>query len=169
MRSALVATILLLAGLVSSAWASPPDRQAPEVRGPQALLQITTEDGVCYWDVSADDGLVRLPLKDSSLSAVLLSASFEGEELIVTLAEERQPLETVSLGRYALALGESNSVPVAVPGSPGKIRTLPWELRVVPGPARVAAGCCGCSIEKISCCPRTGHCLTCGTCGECCN
>jgi hypothetical protein len=131
------------------------------------VVEITSQDGVCYWSVSGDD-LIRMPVKDDRFAAILLSARFENDHVSVSLAGEREPLDTLLLGRYALSLGEQDGQSVAVDEIKTN-KTEAWQLRILkPGIGAALPGCCGCTFLKLQCCPHSGKCLDCGTCGSCC-
>ncbi len=168
-KTALFFTALWLPGTV---WAAPP-ALGSEVADPllddrsqtRAVLQIESEDGICLWSISGDDELIRLPLKSDRFGSVLVSARFDGDQLSVSLAGEKEPLSTVPFGTYSLSL---NGPPIAVEDL--KSRTAEgWKLRVLPpGTKGTITGCCSCSLLKINCCPNPGKCLGCSTCGQCC-
>jgi hypothetical protein len=164
----------LLLAAAAGATPIPPDPadKAEHLRAelipPRAVLQITREDGVCLWRISGDDELVRLPVKDERFGAILLSARFEDDHLLVTLAGEKEPLETLPLGRYTFSLGERDSQPLMVSELKSR-RSDAWQLKVVPPGTKAVVGCCSCPLVKLTCCPNYGKCLSCSNCGECCN
>ena len=115
---------------------------------PRAILQIKSEAGTCYWRVQGDDDLIRLPAQDDRFTNILLSARFDEEQLHLSIAGERGPLDTSSLGLFDLGL--KDGAPVAVnsfravkskgDGSPAGIGG--WELRVLPPQTKVdTTGC----------------------------
>ncbi|MFY9819982.1 MAG: hypothetical protein WAM82_01280 [Thermoanaerobaculia bacterium] len=154
--------------LASAAQAAPPDlADRADLAKTRAVVEITSQDGVCYWSVSGDD-LIRMPVKDDRFAAILLSARFENDQVSVSLAGEREPLDTVLLGRYALSLAERDGQQVPVDEIQTK-KTEAWKLRILkPGIGAAMPGCCACTFAKLACCPHTGKCLDCGTCGSCC-
>lgn len=172
---------ILLAGLaswlvlMSVTWAEakPPvlpgdeGEEETDLTPARAILQIKSEDGVCYWSISGNDELVRLPQQKGSFSAILLSARFVGDQLSVTLAGEDEPLETSVIGRYEFPLGLQDGSTANVPLLKGA-RAAEWELSVVPALEKALPGCCTCAVLKVSCCPKVGRCLDCGVCGSCC-
>jgi hypothetical protein len=134
---------------------------------PRAVVEIKSQDGVCYWSVSGDD-LIRMPVKDDRFAAILLSAKFENDQVAVSLAGEREPLDTVLLGRYALSLAERGGQTAEVDEIKTQ-KTEAWQLRILkPEIGAAMPGCCGCPLAKLQCCPHSGKCLDCGTCGSCC-
>jgi hypothetical protein len=153
-------------------WAAPPFRdvdERAELSPTRVVLQIATEDGVCLWRISGDDELVRMPLKDDRFGTVLLSAKFEGDQLSVSVAGEKEPLDTVPLGTYSFTLTGKDSPPIAVDALKKSRTAESWQLRALPpGAKSTIPGCCSCAMLKINCCPRAGKCLGCGSCGECC-
>lgn len=155
---------------MAEAPADAPGRE-PEVaagRGlaPHEVLQITTENGVCYLDLSAGaDGPIRMPLEKEGFPAVLISTRHEGETLIVTMAAESAELETEPAGRYEL-VGSDDFAQAEVPAAKSQ-PSVPWELRRLPA-AKAMPGCCSGSVAKIQCCPNAGKCLSCSTCGQGC-
>jgi hypothetical protein len=160
-------TALLLASVVQAAPAPPDLADRADLTKTRAVVEITSQDGVCYWSVSGDD-LIRMPVKDDRFAAILLSAKFENDQVAVSLAGEREPLDTVLLGRYAMSLGERGGQQVAV-GEIKTKKTEAWQLRVLkPESGEAMPGCCGCPLAKLQCCPHSGKCLDCGTCGSCC-
>lgn len=160
--------VLLLASAAMAAPA-PPDLadRARDLTKTRAVVEITSQDGVCYWSVSGDD-LIRMPVRDDRFAAILLSAKFEKDQVAVSLAGERDPLDTLLLGRYSLSLGEPDGQSVAVDEIQSK-KTEAWQLRILkPEIGKAMPGCCACSLFKLQCCPHSGKCLDCGTCGSCC-
>jgi hypothetical protein len=163
---------------LASAQETPRAEQRAEQRGSaveakepaRAVLQITSEAGVCYWSIAGDDDLVRLPqMKDDRFSAILLSARFDNDQLHLTMAGEATPLDTVSLGQVDLGLVDGSPVTV------DSIRALKsaakggWQLRVLPPHTKVdTSDCCSCGLTKLSCCPNKAYCMGCGVCGNCC-
>jgi hypothetical protein len=147
---------------------APPDfADGADLAKARAVVEITSDDGVCYWSISGDD-LIRMPVKDERFGAILLSAKFENDLVSVSLAGEREPLDTLLLGRYAFSRGESGGQTVAV-DEIKSTRNEAWRLRIIPpGTGKAMAGCCGCANFKVQCCPHSGKCLSCGGCGECC-
>ena len=148
---------------------------APNLLEPRAILEIKSEAGTCYWRIAGDDDLVRLPVQDERFSSILLSARFDQNQLHLTLAGERAPLDTYSLGQ--LDLGLKDGAPVAVSsfravkskmdGSPAG--TGGWEVRALPPHTKVdTSNCCSCGLVKLSCCPNANFCMGCGVCGSCC-
>ncbi len=142
---------------------------------PRAILQIQSEAGTCYWRIAGDDDLVRLPSQDERFSSILLSARFDQDQLHLTLAGERAPLDTASLGQ--LDLGLKDGAPVTVSSFRAvKSRmdgtsagTGGWEVRALPPNTKVdTSGCCSCGLAKLSCCPNKSYCIGCGVCGTCC-
>jgi len=182
MRNGITATVLgigILAFGNSMVRAQEPLRAGPqaesrrevlqEVGGTRALLQITSEAGVCYWSITGDDDLVRLPVKDEPFSSILLSARFENEQLHLSLAGERAPLDTTSLGQVALGLRDG--LPVKMESFQGQKSSSRggWQLRVIPPHTKVdTSNCCSCGITKLTCCPNANYCIGCGVCGSCC-
>jgi hypothetical protein len=154
--------------------ADPAGREPLENRA-RAILQIKSEAGTCYWRISGDDDLVRLPVQDDRFSSVLLSARFEGDQLHLALAGEHAPLDTTSLGQF-----DFNIVPDAAPVTVNSFRAVKtreggWELRALPPHSKVdTLNCCRCGIvaianlAKLSCCPNKNYCIGCGACGDCC-
>jgi hypothetical protein len=152
----------------------------------QATLEITSADGKWYVDLAALDlGPVRLPLLgDPRSSAILLSARSEGDKLILSLAAEKGELETSLIGRYELH--PAKGAPLAIPELESW-KTGAWTIRVV-HVGSTLPGCCSCTpafgparLETgakphghpeikppVQCCPNTGRCMGCGTCGTCC-
>ncbi len=180
-RRRIVAAALLALGalgLGGVAWAQESPRAEPqaEQRGTgvegsgsaRALLQITSEAGLCYWSIAGDDDLVRLPVQDERFSSILLSARFDNDQLHLSMAGERAPLDTSSLGQIELGLDGS---PVTVDSFSGLKSTSKggWQLRVIPPHTNVdTSNCCSCGIAKLSCCPKKNYCIGCGVCGDCC-
>ena len=157
----------LLAPVAQSAPAPPDPADRADLTTARAVLEITSDDGVCYWSLSGDD-LIRMPVKDDRFGSILLSAQFQNDQVSVALAGEREPLETLLLGRYTFALGEKPGQPLGVEEMKG-VKTEAWQLRLLrPGTGKALPGCCGCPMVKLQCCPHTGKCLDCGTCGTCC-
>jgi hypothetical protein len=171
LRKLLILVVFGLAAVPASGQeAAGPDPAvlADKFAKPKAILEITRDEGVCFWTLTGDDQLVRLPVENEPFKAVLLSANFEGDSLQVSLAGEDRPLETALLGRYLFSPLDTDSA--ATPDALAKgARSKPWQIRVVSAFTKALSGCCGCSLEKITCCPATGKCLTCGGCGTCCN
>lgn len=161
---------LLLASVLQAAPAPPglADRiDRADLTKTRAVVEITSQDGVCYWSVSGDD-LIRMPVKDDRFAAILLSAKFDNDQVSVALAGEREPLDTLLLGRYAMSLGERDAQQVAVDEIATK-KIEAWRLRILkPEIGASMPGCCGCPLLKLQCCPHSGKCLDCGTCGSCC-
>jgi hypothetical protein len=154
--------LMQLLAPVAQAASAPPDLTTV-----RAVLEITSDDGVCYWSLSGDD-LVRMPVKDDRFGSILLSAQFENDQVSVALAGEKEPLETLLLGRYVFALGERPGQPLRVEETKG-FKTEAWQLRLLrPEAGKALPGCCGCPMVKLQCCPHTGKCLDCGACGTCC-
>lgn len=170
LRNVLVLGAFGLAVLPASAQDEGPDAAtlAEKFAKPKAIVEITRDEGVCFWTVTGDDELVRLPVEGEPFKAVLLSANFEGDSLQVSLAGESQPLETALLGRYLFSPLDTDSAATPVTLAKGA-RSKPWQIRVVSGLTKASSGCCSCTLQKITCCPATGRCLTCGGCGSCCN
>jgi hypothetical protein len=159
--------LLLLASAAVAAPLPPDLADRADLTKTRAVVEITSQDGVCYWSVSGDD-LIRMPVKDDRFAAILLSARFENDQVAVSLAGEREPLDTLLLGRYSLSLGERDSQSVAVDEIQSK-KTEAWQLRILkPEIGKAFPGCCACSMFKLQCCPHSGKCLDCGTCGSCC-
>jgi hypothetical protein len=127
-----------LLGLGWTAGAQESPRAEPrELRGQdlsesaRAVLQIKSEAGICYWSITGDDDLVRLPVADERFPSILLSARFGEDQLHLTLAGERAPLDTSSLGQFDLGLLDGS--PVTVNGfRAAKAGNKGWELRVLP-------------------------------------
>jgi hypothetical protein len=163
---ALLATLLI--ARVAQAAPAPPDlADKADLATTRAVVEITSQDGVCYWRVSGDD-LIRMPVKDDRFASILLSAKFENDQVSVSLAGEREPLDTLLLGRDSWSLEERDGQPVAVDEIKTKT-TEAWQLRILkPGIGKSMPGCCGCTLLKLYCCPHAGKCLDCGTCGTCC-
>jgi hypothetical protein len=158
---------LLVASMAQAAPAPPDPAERTDLAKAKAVVEITSDDGVCYWSISGDD-LIRMPVKDDRFASILLSAKFENDQVSVSLAGEREPLDTVLLGRYAWSLGERGGQPVAVDEIKNK-KTEAWRLRILkPGTGAAMPGCCACTLAKLQCCPHSGKCLDCGTCGSCC-
>jgi hypothetical protein len=140
----------------------------------RAVVKIERPEGVCYWQVMGADALLRLPLKkDAGFGTLLLSAKLlKGSEVQLSVAGEREPLETTALGRFNL------SVKSAATGE--KDREDPqvrigdhalWKLSLISPGAFFkggVSGCCSCALYKVTCCPSAGSCMGCGTCGDCC-
>jgi hypothetical protein len=178
---------LALTGLVGgclSAWAQEAPRAGSRGAGvdasepvmePRAILQIKSEAGTCYWRVQGDDDLLRIPAQDDRFTNILLSARFDEDQLHLSIAGERGPLDTSSLGLFDLGLKDGAPVTVnsfravksRMDGSPAG--TGGWELRVLPPQTKVdTTGCCTCGLVKLSCCPNKAFCIGCGVCGSCC-
>src|SRR4029077_7989124 len=176
----LALTGLLIGGLSVRAQESPRGQQevggAPEpLMAPRAILQIKSEAGTCYWRVQGDDDLLRIPAQDERFTNILLSARFDEDQLHLSIAGERGPLETSSLGLFDLGLKDGAPVTVSsfravkskVDGSPAG--TGGWELRGLPPQTKLdTTGCCTCGLVKLSCCPNKAYCIGCGVCGSCC-
>ena len=182
--------ILLAAGLGQflggwTVWAQrpPQDEDAglrPALLHARAVLEIKSEAGVCFWTISGDNDLVRLPVGDERFGSILLSTHFEGADLQLTVAGESAPLQTTSLGHFDLAFDDK--VPVEVssfravksgPESGPEPRPEPrvrgWELRLHRPTEKVdTSGCCHCPPLKLACCPNHNWCMGCGACGTCC-
>jgi hypothetical protein len=158
---------LLLASMAQAAPAPPDLGEKADLTKTRAVLEITSQEGVCYWSISGDD-LIRMPVKDDRFESLLLSAKIENDQVSVALAGEREPLETLLLGRYAFSLGERAGQPLAI-DEMKSTKTEPWQLRILrPGTGKALPGCCACTLLKLQCCPHSGKCLDCGTCGTCC-
>gem|GEM_PF-2183305 len=158
---------LLLASMAMASPAPPDLAERADLARTRAVVEITSQDGVCYWSVSGDD-LIRMPVKDDRFASILLSAKFDNDQVSVSLAGEREPLDTVLLGRFAFSFGERDGQHVAV-DEVKSTRNEAWQLRIIPpGTEKALSGCCGCSNLKVNCCPKIGKCLVCGTCGDCC-
>jgi hypothetical protein len=167
-----MAKVAILAGALWLTQLLAPVAQAapapPDLTTARAVLEITTEDGVCYWSLWGDD-LVRMPVKDDRFGSILLSAKLENDQVSVALAGEREPLETLLLGRYVFALGERPGQPPLPIEEMKGAKDEVWQLRLLrPQAGKALPGCCGCPMVKLQCCPHTGKCLDCGTCGTCC-
>ncbi|HSS52690.1 MAG TPA: hypothetical protein VLX28_27430 [Thermoanaerobaculia bacterium] len=159
--------LLLLASVAMAAPAPPDLADRVDLAKTRAVVEITSQDGVCYWSVSGDD-LIRMPVKDDRFSSILLSAKFDNDQVSVSLAGEREPLDTLLLGRYAMSLGERDGQTIAVDEIKSK-KTEAWQLRILKPETKLAMpGCCGCPFLKLQCCPHIGKCLDCSTCGSCC-
>ncbi len=159
--------LLLLASAAIAAPVPPDLADRADLTKTRAVVEITSQDGVCYWSVSGDD-LIRMPVKNDRFAAILLSAKFENDQVAVSLAGEREPLDTLLLGRYSLSLAERDGRSVAVDEIQSK-KTEAWQLKILkPGTGKALPGCCGCPLVKLQCCPHVGKCLDCGTCGTCC-
>ena len=182
--------VLVLLGLGQlllgcTAWAQRPPRNEeeslrPELLHARAVLEIKSEAGVCYWTISGDEDLVRLPVEDESFSSILLSSHFKGSDLQLTVAGEGAPLQTTPLGQFDLGFDDSaptalnsfravklESASKGTPGrEPGK---RGWELRLHRNGDKVdTTNCCHCPIQKLACCPNPNFCISCGACGNCC-
>lgn len=152
----------------------PSSREALENRA-RAILQIKSEAGVCYWRISGDDDLVRLPVQDERFQAILLSARFDGDQMHLMLAGENAPLDTSALGQFDFNVSAESSSPVTVNSFRAvKAREGGWELRALSPHTKVdTLNCCSCGIvfaqlQKLSCCPNKNYCIGCGACGTCC-
>lgn len=133
-----------------------------------AVLEIKSNTGVCYWTIAGDGDLVRFPVKDESFESILVSARFDADELHVTLAGERSPLETAALGQYELGLKDGAPTKVSPFRNRGT-ESRDWVLRVVPPTEKVdTSNCCSCGLAKLKCCPAPNYCMGCGVCGDCC-
>ncbi len=153
------------------------ERIKEEIRT-RAVVKIERPEGVCYWQVMGNDSLLRMPVKESGFGALLFSAQIVGDKLQVSVAGENQPLETTLLGRYSLQYkGEGREA--AEKGVAADALRFgdrpPWNFAIMPTHDFFAlytksgiAGCCQCALYKVTCCPASGICMGCGTCGECC-
>jgi hypothetical protein len=143
---------------------------AAEVEEPvRAVVEIRSEEGRCFWSVSGDGELVRLPIEHEDYSALLLSTHFTDDQLLLTVAGEQKPLETTGLGTFILSLEGKAGGPVNVLQKSG---AAGWDIQLAPADPTTAPGvgqCCSCHGVRILCCPNTGKCLSCGSCGSCCN
>lgn len=168
-----------------TAWAQKPPRKEevelrPELLHARGVLEIKSEAGVCYWTISGDEDLVRLPVEDESFSFILLSSHFKGSDLQLTVAGERAPLQTTPLGQFDLGFDDSTPTTVnsfravksrseSEPTSGREPRTRGWELRFHRNGEKVdTTNCCHCPIQKLACCPNANFCMGCGVCGNCC-
>ncbi len=183
-------TFVILVGqfllLGCTAWAQRPSRTEetnlrPELLHARAVLEIKSTAGVCFWTISGDNDLVRLPIEDERFSAVLLSTNFEGPQLHLTMAGEGTPLEITPLGKVDLAFDASAPVTVdsfraaksRSESGQGPSEPEPtlrgWELRLLrPGDKVDTTNCCHCPPAKLACCPNANWCIGCGPCGTCC-
>lgn len=175
-QAALLSPLFLLLSSPIAAAERPP--QADEVAGaalelpPAGALQITTEEGVCYLDLSAGaDGPIRMPLEGEGLPAILVSTRRTEKGVVVTLAHERAELETEPIGKYELPLGDREGPGESAQATLPRLKTgraSTWALRLVSPVEKAMPGCCSCGAVKIQCCPYAGKCLSCSTCGQCC-
>lgn len=187
-------TVLLIVALFSSALcaASPPpgpardtkpqpaadmERIKEEIRT-RAVLKIERPEGICYWQIMGDS-LLRMPVKESGFGTLLFSAQIVGDKLQVSVAGENQPLETTLIGRYSLAFkGEAREGIEKAAITADALRfgeREAWRLGIMPTHDFFAlrtkggiAGCCTCVNYEVVCCPSSGICMGCGTCGDCC-
>jgi hypothetical protein len=166
--------VLGLGNLASAQDARPAEQRIEErhevTKSARAVLQISSEAGVCYWSIAGDDDLVRLPqMKDDRFSAILLSARFDNDQLHLSMAGEATPLDTLSLGQVDLGLADGSSVTVDSVREMKSAAKGGWKLRALPPHANVdTSNCCSCGIAKLSCCPNKSFCMGCGVCGSCC-
>lgn len=193
MRTAYVSRALLFGVVLfsSAVWAVPAPPSAGAA-GPQAVadmerlkeeaqtravLKIERPEGICYWQIMGGDSLLRMPVKESGFGTLLFSAQIVEEKLRLSVAGESQPLETVLLGRYNLdpAGREAVSKAAATEDSLRFEGREPWRLSTVPKSdffvlrtKEGMQGCCSCWQYKVYCCPASGMCMGCGTCGDCC-
>jgi hypothetical protein len=144
--------------------------RATEEAHTRAVVKIERPEGVCYWQVMGGDALLRMPVKDAGFPTLLMSAKInKGGEVEVSVAGETQPLETTPLGRFKVFLRgtekDREDPQVRIGDRP------PWRLSLV-SPNDFfkggVSGCCQCTPYKVTCCPSSGSCMSCGTCGDCC-
>jgi hypothetical protein len=144
------------------------DRLDSILRHARATLEIKSKAGVCLWTITGDGDLLRLPQKDERYSAVLLSAQFDNsDQVVVKLAGENAPLETIVLGEYTVPL--HGDVAIAADSFFKDTKAGAWEMKIVPLETGVDPLCCTCDLQQVRCCPNAGWCLAGGTCGSCCN
>ena len=171
--------LVLGLGAKLAAQEAPAERRAEErtanleLGNPRALLQITSEAGVCYWRIAGDDDLVRLPVEDERFATVLLSARFADDQLHLSIAGERAPLDTTSLGEVELGITGGSPVRVDSFRALKSRGSRGWQLQALPPNTKVdTSNCCSCGLTnlfaKLSCCPNKAYCIGCGACGTCC-
>lgn len=145
----------------------------------RAVVKIERPEGTCYWQIMGGDSLLRMPVKESGFGTLLFSAQIVGDKLQVSVAGETQPLETTLLGRYSLQYkGEGReAAEKGVAADALRFGDRPsWRFAIMPTHDFFAlhstkggiAGCCQCEMYKVTCCPNSGICMGCGTCGDCC-
>jgi hypothetical protein len=184
----------LLSGSAVCASPAPPAAKAPQAATPEvaaiqkqlreldrateeahtrAVVRIERPEGVCYWQVLGSDALLRMPVKDPGFANLLMSAKVvKGGEIELTVAGEIQPLETTSLSRLKVSLPTGEAADKDREDPQVKVgQGSPWRLSLIPASdffKSGIAGCCQCTIYKVTCCPTKGNDMACGTCGDCC-
>lgn len=132
-------------------------------RGEQGVLAIVpTAAGQGGED--AVTGVTLVPRVEGNGVRVLVSALYGSLDKVspCNLAEVKQRF----VGSYRAGAGEE----IRVPDLTG-FGLEPLTINVAsadPTPQRAPAPCCKCEETGIACCPNTGECLTCSTCGVCC-
>lgn len=145
----------------------------------RAVVRIERPEGVCYWQIMGADSLARMPVKDAGYGMLLLSAQIVGDKVQISVAGENQPLETTLLGRYSLGF-QGPDVEASEKGLAADSLRFggreAWRFSMASRGDFFArrnkggvVGCCSCNPYKLTCCPSTGACMGCGTCGDCCD
>lgn len=115
-----------------------------------------------------------IPLKDASIPAIEVRAQERQSDFVIRLYAAKDYKPKMKCEELRAMLIEPAATLTAPKGKPittaslaaygvPSVRLLAYQIQ---GPVGEFGPCCGCG--DLFCCPRSGNCLSCGTCGDCC-
>ena len=164
-----VVLLILMAAVVRAgvAWAGGPEsagKEAPGKANNVPYLRIATPDGVYHIKFFGEsDGPIEIPLKHDRFTALLLAPELTEQGWRVSLGLQEEVLKVSPVGQLDLTMGRE--VPIAELERAG-IENWVMKLELGPPITQAIDGCCGCG--RINCCPFSGKCMSCSSCGMCC-